>query len=156
MSSLQKTDLVDLLAKSNSATRALLDEIDMELVVYEDPAWQVRDIFWHIAVWDRQVAKSIQAFNAGSEYAIPEFDEEGFNTAAFQDGRQLSPDQLLEECALARLDFQQAVESVPEDQFSSGFLYPWGDESGDVTRLVKDMLEHDAEHRSEIIAAANR
>ena len=156
MSSTQKTDLVDLLARSYSATQALLDKIELDFVVYENPVWQVRDILWHIAVWDRQVTKSIQAFLAGSEYAIPEFEEDQFNNAAFQDGRDLSPDELLTECDRARTEFQQAVERVPDDHFRTEFLYPWGDESGDVTQVVKEMLEHDEEQRSEFIAAANR
>jgi hypothetical protein len=156
MTSPQKTDLVDLLAQSFSATQTLLNEIDLEMVVYENPPWQVRDILWHIAVWDRQVTKSIQAFLAGSEYAIPEFEEDQFNNAAFQDGRDLSPEQLLNEFDRARSEFQQAVERVPDDHFRTEFLYPWGDESGDVAQVVKEMVEHDEEHRSEIIAAANR
>jgi len=156
MTGFQKTHLIKKLTESHAATQGILENVDLELLVYPEPAWQVRDILWHIAVWDRQVAKSIQAFLAGGEYAIPEFEEDQFNNAAFQDGRDLSPDELLTECDRARTEFQQAVERVPEDQLSTKFLYPWGDESGDVAQVVKDMLEHDEEHRSEITAAANR
>lgn len=156
MTTSQKSHLIDLLAQSYSATQALLDEIELDFVVYENPVWQVRDVIWHLAVWDRQVAKSILAFKDGGQYAIPEFDEDRFNNAAFQDGRQLSPEQLLKESAQARSEFQQAVKMFPEDQFSAEFLYPWGDESGDVTQVVNNMVEHDEEHRTEILAAANR
>jgi hypothetical protein len=156
MTTSQKSHLIGLLAQSYSATQALVDEIELDFVVYENPVWQVRDVIWHLAVWDQQVAKSILAFKDGGQYAIPKFDEDRFNNAAFQDGRQLSPEQLLKESAQARSEFEQAVKMFPDDHFRTEFLYPWGDESGDVTQVVKDMLEHDEEHRTEILTAANR
>ena len=156
MTGSQKTHLIDQLTQSHAATQGILNNVALDFLVYPEPPWQVRDILWHIAVWDRQVTKSIQAFLAGSEYAIPEFEEDQFNNAAFQDGRDLSPDALLTECDRARTEFQQAVERVPDDHFRTEFLYPWGDESGDVTQVVKEMLEHDEEHRTEILTAANR
>ena len=58
MSNSTKSDLLDLLAQSFSATQALLDEVDLETVVYENPDWRVQDVIWHLAVWDRQVAQS--------------------------------------------------------------------------------------------------
>ena len=156
MTGFQKTHLIKKLTESHAATQGILENVDLELLVYPEPAWQVRDILWHIAVWDRQVAKSIQAFLAGGEYAIPEFKEDQFNSAALQDGRDHTPDQLLSECDQARSEFQLAVVRVPDDLLRTEFLYPWGDESGDVAQVVKYMIEHDEEHRSEIIAAANR
>jgi hypothetical protein len=40
MSNSTKSDLLDLLAQSFSATQALLDEVDLETVVYENPDWR--------------------------------------------------------------------------------------------------------------------
>jgi hypothetical protein len=58
---------------------------------------------------------------------------------------------LLEDCDLARQGFKAAVQEFPVGYYSSEFLYPWGDESGDITTLVDYMVEHDEEHRDEII-----
>jgi len=154
MPSSQTSHLADLLKKSYSATQDLLSGIDPDLVVFEDPEWQVRDIMWHLAAWDRQVAQSIEAFEFGGQYAIMDFDEDGFNEAAIKQGRELSFDQVLEESLRARKEFQRVVERFPDDQLEIAFLYPWGDESGDITKLVKYMVEHDAEHRAEINSAA--
>ena len=156
MTGFQKTNLIKKLTESHAATQGILENVDLELLVYPEPAWQVRDILWHIAVWDRQVAKSIQAFLSGGEYGIPNFDENLFNDASLLEGRKLTPDQLLSECDRARSEFQLAVVRVPDDLLRTEFLYPWGDESGDVAQVVKHMIEHDEEHRSEIIAVANR
>jgi uncharacterized damage-inducible protein DinB len=99
------------------------------------------------------VTNSILAFENGGQYAIQDFDEGVFNEAALREGRELTQDQVLEESNQARLEFQRAVQKFPLEQFDSQLLYPWGDEQGDVAKLVKYMVEHDNEHRAEIIAA---
>ncbi|MGB5845663.1 MAG: DinB family protein [Anaerolineales bacterium] len=153
MSSAQKTHLLDLLAESHSSTQEVLKKVGLDLQVYMDLVWRVRDILWHIAVWDRQTTNSILAFENGGQYAIQDFDEGVFNEAAFKEGREFTQDQVLEESNQARLEFQHAVQKFPLDQLDSQLLFPWGDEQGDVAKLVKYMIEHDNEHRAEIIAA---
>ena len=51
--------LVKSLLTSHSNTQNTIKGIDLEIIVYEDPPWQLRDVLWHIAVWDRQVTKSL-------------------------------------------------------------------------------------------------
>jgi hypothetical protein len=156
MSSTQISDLVGLLSQSYASTQALLDAVDLEIVVYENPDWRVRDVVWHLAVWDRQVAQSIEAFQIGGKYAIPDFDEHKFNEASVKEGRDLSPEQVLKGSNQARQKFQRAVEQFSSDQIEAEVLYPWGDESGDIDKLVNYMVEHDEEHRHEIRTAAKR
>lgn len=156
MSSTNISDLVNQLSQSFTATQAMIDKLDLNLVIYADPEWQVRDVAWHLAVWDRQCANSIQAFVDGSKYAIPNFEEDNFNTSAQLEGRSMPPGQLRRQCQQAREEFKQAVAQVPQGDESSEFLYPWGDESGDVAQLVSYMVDHDEEHRQEIITAANQ
>jgi hypothetical protein len=144
--------LSKLLLTSYSTTLNVIDGIDLKIIVYSDPAWQLRDVLWHIAVWDRQVTKSIQAFKDGREYSIPGFDEDKFNDEAFLEGKKLTDDQILEEYDQARRGFIDAVQEFPVAKYSSDFLYPWGDESGNLTTLVEDMHKHDQEHLAEINA----
>ena len=70
-----KERLLDLLANAHSILRSTLEGIDPELRVHTDTGWQIRDIIGHIATWDREAAKSIRAFQAGTEYSIPYLDE---------------------------------------------------------------------------------
>ena len=147
--------IAEKLSQSYAATQSLLDQVDLDLVVYENPVWRVRDVIWHLAVWDRQVTQSIEAFQSGGQYAITEFDEINFNMDSIEDSRQLTGEQVEEESQQARRQFIAAVERFREDQLEADFLYPWGDESGNVTQLVDYMVEHDEEHRQEIIGAAN-
>jgi hypothetical protein len=149
-----KGDLLKKLIDSHSATRVLLEGDNLELRVYTDTDWRIRDILGHIATWDRQVAKSLRAFNAGTEYSIPDFDDENkYNEQAVLEQRQLSIDQLSVECEQACEDFQEALRDMPSDRFPGDLLYPWGDERGSIPQLIDYMIDHDGEHRDEIVKA---
>jgi hypothetical protein len=152
MTILGNKHVLDLLSDSHTANLSLLENADLEVPVHADSDWQIRDIIWHIAVWDRQVTKSIRAFQDGGEFAIPEFNEDKFNERAFQDGRKLTNEQVIEEYERARGDFNASVQELPPEKYSEELLYPWGDERGDISQLVETMVEHDAEHRDEIAA----
>jgi hypothetical protein len=149
----EKEYLLDLLTKTHSATRATLEGVDPEMRVYTDTGWRIRDIIGHIATWDRQVAKSILAFMEGSEYSIPNLDENVFNQQAVLEQQELTAQQIFAEWEQAREDFIDAVQEVPLDLFPGDLLYPWGDERGSIAKLVEYMSEHDVEHREEIAKA---
>jgi hypothetical protein len=153
MSNEDKKNLLDMLAETRSVIHAALEGIDPEMPVYTDTDWRVRDIIGHIATWDRQVAKSIRAFLAGTEYSIPNLEEDIFNQTAVLEQRALTSQQTYEEWKQARQDFIDAVGSIPTDLFPGDLLYPWGDERGSVSTLVKYMVEHDLDHKDEILKA---
>lgn len=148
-----KGRLLEALNQTHSAIRATLDGIDLEMRVYPDSGWRIRDIIGHIATWDRQVAKSLHAFRVGKEYAIPDLDETAFNEQDVLEQQELTTKQVFEDWEQAREDFKEAVKDIPLDQFPGDLLYPWGDERGTVARLVEMMTEHDIEHRDEIVKA---
>jgi hypothetical protein len=148
-----KERLLDLLSESYSATRAILEGADPEMQVYADSGWRIRDIIGHIAVWDRQSAKSIRAYQSGREYSILDLSEHDFNQQSVLELKDLTSDEVFKESEQAREDFKESVEDLPPSQFSGDFLYPWGDERGSIALLVEYMVEHDAEHRQEIVQA---
>jgi len=150
-----KKYLLEKLSEAHSATRAILKGVDPEIRVYTDTDWRIRDILGHIATWDRQVAKSLRAFLAGTEYAIPDLDgdETKFNEQAVLEQRELSTPQIYEEWEQARDDFKEAIREIPSDQFPGDLLYPWGDERGSIAQLIGIMIDHDGEHRDEIVKA---
>ena len=145
--------LMDNLREVRSATRALLEGVDPESMVYEDPDWRIRDILGHIAAWDREVTKSLQAFRAGEEYSIDDLEEDDFNQQSVLEQRKLTYPQVVAEWEQARADFIEAVQEIPPEQFPGDLLFPWGDERGSVQTLVEYMLEHEKEHRDDILAA---
>ncbi len=145
--------LLDLLSETHLKSRVALKGIDLEMQVYEDGSWRIRDILGHIATWDRQVAQSLRAYSQGKEYAIPDFEEDGFNEEDVKRQRALTSEQIYEEWQTARGMFKDAVREIPQNLFPGDLLYPWGDERGTVVKLVKEMCDHDKEHHSEIMRA---
>lgn len=150
MDEFDKTSLIENLAQSYSLISDLLEEGDLDIVVYDDTDWRIRDIIGHISTWDRQVTKSLIAFISGNEYCLPEFDEDAFNQQQVGKARELASQQVITEWGQARKEFIAAVEAIPLNRFPGDVLYPWGDERGSISRLVRYMLDHDDEHRIEI------
>lgn len=145
--------LSKLLSDSHSDTQSTIEGTDLEWVVYGDSGWRIRDVIGHIAEWDRQVTKSLRAYQAGTEYAIPNLDENEFNEAAFMEQRASAAEQVYAEWELARQDFIKAVRETTANLFTGEMLYPWEDERGSIAQLVQYMVDHDVEHREEILNA---
>jgi uncharacterized damage-inducible protein DinB len=152
MSAKEKKHLLESLTEAHLSTRVVLDEVDLEMQVYQEEGWRVRDIVGHIATWDREIAKSLRAYQAGSEYLTPDLDEEEveFNERAVLEQQKLSTQQILNEFETAYDEFKKALQEIPDDRFPGELLYPWGDERGDIATLVDYMVEHAIEHRDEI------
>ncbi|MFC1922646.1 DinB family protein [Chloroflexota bacterium] len=151
----EKERLLKLLTESHSAIHATIEGIDPEWRVHTDSSWRIKDILGHIATWDRQVTKSLRAYQAGSEYAITDFEEHAFNEQAVKAQQSLTAQQVYVEWEQARQDFIDVLKEIPSDLFPGDLLYPWGDESGSIAQLVEFMTDHDAEHRDEIMKALN-
>ena len=153
MTLVEKTQLLDALSKSHAAALEIWEAADPEIRVYGDTGWRIRDIITHIAVWDQQSAKSLRAYRAGSEYAIPNLVEDDFNSQSILEWSGFTAEAVLEHYDQARKEFKDAVQDIPTDMFPGDLLYPWGDERGSIAQLVDYMVEHDAEHRQDILKA---
>ena len=51
---------------------------------------------------------------------------------------------------MAYSNFCKAIEDIPDEFFPGDLVFPWGNESGDIHKLVDYMIEHGIEHRDEI------
>jgi hypothetical protein len=153
MNDRDKNHLIDKLAETHSSMRATLEGTDLDICVYTDTDWRIKDIIGHIATWDRQVAQSINAFKTGKEYSIPELDEDAFNQQEVLEGRKMTTQQVLMGWEQARKDFIEAVQKIPLDLFPGDLLFPWGDERGSIAQLVEYMTDHEIEHKDEIVRA---
>jgi hypothetical protein len=152
MSAKEKKHLLEKLTETHRATRVLLDSVDLEMPVYKDTGWRVRDIVGHLATWDQEVAKSLKTYQTGSEYVIPDIDDDetDYNENAVLEQQKLSTQQILNEFEQAHDELRKAVEEMPTDRFPGDMLYPWGNERGNIAQLVEYMLEHAVEHQDEI------
>ena len=155
MTAQDKQNLLDKLDETHLATRETFENVEMEKPVFADSGWRVRDLVGHIATWDREIAKSLSTYQNGSEYLIPDLDEEevDYNQRAIVEQRKLSAQQIVEEWERAYNELRNALQEMPEDRFPGDMVYPWGDERGTIAKLIEYMIEHVVEHREEIIAA---
>ena len=155
MSDKEKKHLLDSLTETHLSIHQTLAEVDLEMPVYKDTGWRVRDIVGHIATWDRETSKSLRAYLIRSEYLTPDLDEDevDFNEQAVLEQKKLSNQQILNEFEQAYDEFRKAIQDMPTDSFPGDMLYPWGDERGTIAQLVEYMIEHAAEHQDEIVKA---
>jgi hypothetical protein len=152
----EKQRLLDLLNDTYSQVLVLVEGIDPEVQVNPETDWRIRDIVGHLAVWDREVSKSIRAFQAGGEYSIPDFDEDRFNDLKLEQLRKSSGQEVFTLWEEARGAFVAAVRDIPLEKLGSNFLYPWGSEQGNLSTIVEYMSGHDVEHRIEIEKALGK
>jgi len=150
MGSDERKRLIELLTETHLSIGAIVDGIDLETQVYES-GWRVRDVLGHIGTWDRQVALSLDAFRDGREYVIPDHDEDAFNAQDVLRQSGLASDEVYGEWKRSREELKAAVAQIPPELFPGDLIYPWGDERGTVAGLIETMVEHDIEHRDEIL-----
>jgi len=155
MSVNEKKRLIDSLTEAHLSLRTALYDVDLEMPVYSDDSWRIRDIVGHIATWERVVSKALRAYLAGSEYLVPNPDtyEDEYNEDEVLGQKKLSTQQILNEFGLAHDEFKNALQEIPVERFPGDLLYPWGDDRGDIATMVEEMIEHVYEHRDEILKA---
>ncbi len=150
--SVERTALVHRLKESHSTTRDVVDGVDSEFPVHTDSGWTVRDILGHIGAWDIQAAESLRAFGMGNDHSVGDQDDDAFNQQEYRRMRELDSQGSYAEWKGARDEFIAAVEQLPDELGAGVLLYPWGDR-GSLAQLVDEMIEHDVEHRDELIEA---
>lgn len=150
-----KEYLINRLTGTHNEIQKIIERINLDIQVYDDPEWRVRDVIGHIATWDREMIKTLLAFMDETEYIIPgiEEDESDFNEIAVLEQRKLSAQLILYEWSQARKNLLAVIQEIPEDRFPGDFIFPWGDERGSIRILLDYFIEHDEEHRDEIIYA---
>jgi hypothetical protein len=145
--------LLDMLDKTHAEIRATIKGVDLETPVYEDGEWQIRDVIGHIAIWDREVVRSIRAYKEGREYSIPNFDEDVYNDRAALEMGELTAEGVFNEWEQAREEFKTTIGELSAEQLPGELLYPWGDERGSIPQLVEYMCDHDEEHGIDLQSA---
>ena len=65
-----KTNLISRLSETHVVAREILKGIDLEVKVFSEKSWRIRDVLGHIATWDRILAKALRAYADGSQYIV--------------------------------------------------------------------------------------
>lgn len=149
MSAAEKQRLLNLLQDSNKALLESVLKSDLAIVRHADSGWRGREMLSHIGAWDREIAKSLQAYASGETYIMDELEEDTFNLEAAAAQSSLSTTEVIADWKLARKELAQALDMLPAEKFLDEFVYPWADEQGTVATLITYFYDHDIEHKVE-------
>ena len=79
--------------------------------------------------------------------------KDDYNEQAVLEQRELTTQQIFAEWEQAHEELKKTIQDMPLDKFPGDLLYPWGDERGSIAHVVEYMIEHNVEHRYEIVKA---
>ncbi len=118
--------------------------------------WSIKDLLAHMAAWDEETLRIIQAFSfqAEPQYSYTISDRNDFavwNQEQIEQRRSLTLAQVLSEFEAARRDLIQAVEGVTDQVLARGKMTPWNKPKTGI-ELLQDEAEHDLEHARELMS----
>jgi hypothetical protein len=144
----EKDRLIEELDKSRKLFQAVVDEVDREALIY--PPWTIKHVLAHLTGWDDATTSSLRAHSGGEEPMTPAVQGIDFyNAHSVSTREELDYDHTYREWLTAREDLKDAIRKVPPEKFEEKLIYPWGG-LGTVSKLVRIMYEHEAEHAEEI------
>ena len=116
--------------------------------------WSIKDLLAHIAAWDEELLRVIQAFAMQDEpqYSYSISDRNDFaewNVQQVEQHRPLSLHQVLIELENARRDLIQSVEGATDQVLLRRKVTSWGAEHTGLD-LLEQAADHDLEHASHI------
>lgn len=141
--------LIERLNQSRNAMQRALSSVDAQQELC--PGWTIREMLAHIAGWEEVGAKTIRAHSAG---VTPEPLEirgiDAYNQVLIANCAALSHDEVIRYWRQARRELVEALDGTPLEKLRGRAQFPWG-ETGNITRLVSILAEHELEHAHEIL-----
>jgi uncharacterized protein (TIGR03083 family) len=116
--------------------------------------WSIKDLLAHIASWDEEVLRVIQAFAMQPEprfsYSISErSDFAGWNSDQIELRKERTLEQVQIEFRNARRDLIQVVEGLTDQVLMRPKMTSWGKVRTGF-ELLAEMVQHDSEHTKDI------
>lgn len=136
-----------------------LSKIDPSTVVFDESGWTVRDLIDHIAMWEDEKVKGLEAFIIDDVYLTPNFSTDKLSeyNRQMRDARlQCSYDEVIEAWQTIRDRMIDVVEKMTPHQIKSAMTPPWGGaETMCVSAVAQDAIRHQNEHMRQILAACS-
>ena len=116
--------------------------------------WSVKDILAHVASWDAEILRVIQAIAMQPEpqysYAISDRSDFGVWNEEQVASRRLRPaPQILRELENTRRDLIQAIDGVTDQVLVRPKLTSWGKKRTGL-EILQEIVDHDLEHAAQI------
>jgi hypothetical protein len=148
----EKQALLQQMDEVRAKILSTLQAIEPQAVIYGEDAWKLTDVINHMMVWEEISLVSLQAFREGKEGPVVE--ESSFNAQTVAERRHWSAEVIFAAWQSARDQFKAAIAAIPEEQWHSQFLFPWG-EQGDIAKMVSGLLWHENEHLKDVLKATS-
>lgn len=129
-------------------------DIDPMLVVYHDSGWRVKDLIGHVAAWESEFLRSLQAHARGEAYDVPGYtDDDTYNAAAHLTYVDEPVESIFARWADTRRRLIETLLALSPDDFERPMRYPWH-QNGPPRRLLGNAVGHQSEHLAHIEVAA--
>lgn len=133
---------------------AILRQADANAVVYADSGWRVKDLVAHIAAWETEMYRSLEAYLQGREYAVPGFtDDDTYNAQAYAETKDEPTEQIYARWKHLRESLIALVRQLTPEQLEGEMLYPWH-QRGPAVNMFGSTVGHQNEHIAHIEAVA--
>lgn len=147
-----KSALFARLDQTRAETESVLHGLDPEKIIYPEGEWTVKDIIGHLATWEQAALTALQAHADGGEALLPpDLREEDYNALNVARRKHFPLEKIMQEWTDTREWFKQAIEELRDSQFEKPLHY-WWEDSGSVAQLVEELIEHELEHRQDILS----
>ncbi len=136
--------------------QALIADADPEQVVYDESGWRIKDIIAHMATWETEMLRSLNAFRRGGDYVIPNYvDDDDYNAYVALVRMDEPIEQIFDGWEATRRWLSIVVGALTPDDLAAEMTYPWGGQ-GSVAGLFEDLFAHRALHVSDLERALIR
>ena len=149
-------DLISTLKQTRIETMEIVQQIDLEAIVYPKSGWRVHDIVTHLTWSDEQAVEMIHAFLEDRVYQLPP--HLSINTLADVHRRNAwvrrqrfmeNPQMVMSEFMQAHEALQSAIFSVGTSRLQQEFTAYWGDKITAQTLAVWQ-IQHDQHHQRDL------
>ncbi len=152
----ERTQLVDLLDRAREEMCAVASLAVANEIVYRDSGWRVRDVIAHVAAWDEEARRSLEAFLRGELYQIPDFvSDDVYNHQTHERWANADVAAVWATWEAARTRLKEALGRFDATTAAGELVAPWG-APGTVHMVIREIAQHEREHAADVRAALAR
>ena len=149
-------DIVSAIKQTRLESMAIIQQLDLETVVYPNSGWRVHDILTHLTWSDEQAIAIINAFLADQIYRPASHlhihsrtDVHRRNAWIRLQRYNKNPQEVMNELIQAHEDLKSAIFNVNTTRMCEEFSVYWG-ERITVQTLAIWQIQHDQQHRRDL------
>jgi hypothetical protein len=149
-------DMISTLKQTRRETMTIIQQLDLEEVIFPNSGWRVHDILTHLTWSDEQAVLIINAFLANQIYRPPAHlhvnsraDVHRRNAWIRRQRYTKKPHEVMSEFIQAHEDLQSVIFSVNTTRLYEEFSVFWGDRITVQTQAIWQ-IQHDQHHRRDL------